>query len=500
MVSFIVRRGACLAGATLLACLSACLTLSAAEPPAAATAPAAAAPAVAPVTRFPICTRTIVRGTVRDTVRTQWGYMDRQGQVVIAPQYEEAGDFHEGLARIKLNGKYGYVAPDGKVVIPPTFLAAGDFAEGLAPIAVLVPQPAKKSADPELGLDANAVPMVRRWGLIDATGAVVTPPYLLQLGSFSEGLAPAITEVSNSLWGYVDHSGKLVIPQQFTEAHAFREGRAVVHASWGGWGAIAPTGKWLLEPDFDALGDFSGGLAPAYREPKVADNESMATKLFTAGPEVEADTLRQTLIEGNTGEAAAKLERAQDRGRHRARFPGKDEVRYKDGAGRGYVDLKGALVIPAEFLEARVFVDGLALVALEQDTAAAPTITNIPASLAAPAAAPKRAKGQPAVPVVLGYGYISRDGTLRAGGDYAGAQDFSEGLAVVWTGTDWTYIDATGKRVADAEYATARPYHGGLALVTRRLKEGLVEQYIDAAGQPVGPAMPVVAQPAPPQP
>ena len=47
-----------------------------------------------------------------------WGFVDEHGEVVIAPQYENANPFSEDRALVKLNGKWGAIDIDGNVVIP----------------------------------------------------------------------------------------------------------------------------------------------------------------------------------------------------------------------------------------------------------------------------------------------------------------------------------------------------------------------------------------------
>lgn len=56
----------------------------------------------------------------------------------IAPQYENAGLFSEGLAAVKKNGKWGYINTDNEVVIPFQYDAAGVFNEGYAVVGTLV--------------------------------------------------------------------------------------------------------------------------------------------------------------------------------------------------------------------------------------------------------------------------------------------------------------------------------------------------------------------------
>ena len=50
----------------------------------------------------------------------------------IAPKYEDAGTFNNGLAPVKQNGKWGYIDTEGKTVIPFQYDIAGLFSEGFA--------------------------------------------------------------------------------------------------------------------------------------------------------------------------------------------------------------------------------------------------------------------------------------------------------------------------------------------------------------------------------
>lgn len=66
---------------------------------------------------------------------------------VIAPQYEAAGLFDDGLAPVKQNGKWGYINTDNQVVIPFEYDIAGLFNEGYAIVGTLV------STEPETVYD-----------------------------------------------------------------------------------------------------------------------------------------------------------------------------------------------------------------------------------------------------------------------------------------------------------------------------------------------------------
>ncbi len=50
-----------------------------------------------------------------------FGLIDRQGQWVVEPRFQEVGFFSEGLASVQQNGTCGFIDKQGKWVIPPQF-------------------------------------------------------------------------------------------------------------------------------------------------------------------------------------------------------------------------------------------------------------------------------------------------------------------------------------------------------------------------------------------
>lgn len=80
-------------------------------------------------------------GLMRFVDNQKFGYKDKDGNIIIKPQYVDAGDFSEGLAFVR-RGKsslWGYIDTTGATVIAPRFRQARPFSEGLA--AVLLPIP-----------------------------------------------------------------------------------------------------------------------------------------------------------------------------------------------------------------------------------------------------------------------------------------------------------------------------------------------------------------------
>ena len=58
-----------------------------------------------------------------------WGFVSREGEVLIEPTYEDAYSFSKGLGAVKQDGKWGYIDREGNVIIPPTFEEALPFSK-----------------------------------------------------------------------------------------------------------------------------------------------------------------------------------------------------------------------------------------------------------------------------------------------------------------------------------------------------------------------------------
>jgi hypothetical protein len=133
------------------------------------------------------------------------GFITEQGQVVVAPQFDE------GLAAVYTNSLWGYIDLNGQWAIEPQFDKAFPFSEGLAAVGVIGPG----------GL---------LYGYIDQTGKFVIEPqygsiYDGRFYTFSEGLAK-VNEPTFE--GYIDRTGKFVIEPRFVSAEEFKHGVAEV--------------------------------------------------------------------------------------------------------------------------------------------------------------------------------------------------------------------------------------------------------------------------------
>ena len=114
-----------------------------------------------------------------------------------------------------------------------------------------------------VGLQSNTW-RTRGFGAIDTTGNLVIDTVYDDLGAFSEGLAPVKI---NGQYGYLSKKGELAIPAIYEYADLFVDGLAKVTVKQANGrkksGMIDPTGKFVVEPEYDLVEEFKDGKAIA---------------------------------------------------------------------------------------------------------------------------------------------------------------------------------------------------------------------------------------------
>jgi len=242
----------------------------------------------------------------------KWGYINAKGNYVINPQFDDAGFFNDGLAKVKSGGKTGYINTKGAYIIPATFKDGTAFNDGLAFVVADGGYPTciDKSGNTKFVFneaeyvsvfsEGTAVFITEdgKYGFVDRAKKITTNPQFKVVGSFSEGKASfydgeqwgyintdgsyAINpqfdgayQFSNGLaaikqgttFGYVNKDGKLVINPQFANVSSFSDGLAAAKRG-NKYGYINKGEKWVIDSEFERAGDFMGGIAPVYNKGK----------------------------------------------------------------------------------------------------------------------------------------------------------------------------------------------------------------------------------------
>lgn len=220
-------------------------------------------------------------------INGKYGIINRKGKEIVSPKYDSLGVFSDTIVLVELGNKWGLINKNGKVILRPKYDSIGHIYNGIA-----------------------LVLLDNRWGIVNEEGKVIVKPKYDMISSngkmsdesivISEGL---IRVCLNGKYGYVNEEGKVVIKPKFIYAEDFSEGLAVVrtkdgfayinkmgeivlrlnsgyaagryheglapsaiidkfdHIVKGKCGYIDKEANWIVEPKYDEVGEFEGGLA-----------------------------------------------------------------------------------------------------------------------------------------------------------------------------------------------------------------------------------------------
>ena len=367
----------------------------------------------------------------------KWGFIDKNGKVIVPLQYDGVYTFSEGLALVVKDTKYGYVDKTGNEVITPTYANAWSFSEGLA------------------GVRTGSYSLSGRTGFIDKTGKVVIPLEYDMVSKFSEGFAVVMRqklvqrpddwperygdEIPSTSYGYVDRTGRLIRPMETSVAYDFSEGFGQVEE-----GFIDYTGKVVIQiaPTL-SIHDFSEELA-LVKGVRLTDGSLPLVDDMNVGFAGEERILRPEEMfidrEGNIV------------------FSGEDEIvsfhSFSEGmaaAGKrpnmytprkwGFIDKGGNVVIQCEYDDVEDFKEGFARVSNDGKYG----YINKTGKLVVPIIYERPAIGSVNDQIFL-------DGT-----------DFSEGFARVYKDGKWGFVDTTGEVIVPLIYDEVYPFNGGLS-------------------------------------
>lgn len=135
-----------------------------------------------------------------------YGYLNDLGIWVIAPQFKDASNFNDGMARVRKGSYYGVINPLGQWIVQPAF-ASGSYCD-------------------------QAITSIRKGRLV--------------------GIEMWLTEdPATELYGYLNHYGTWQIEPQYEDGHNFdSDGFAVVKVRGGGWGVINRSNVMVIQPNF----------------------------------------------------------------------------------------------------------------------------------------------------------------------------------------------------------------------------------------------------------
>lgn len=400
---------------------------------------------------------------------SQWGYKDKNGNVVVKPIYADLGNFFEGLARATRYPDTGFINMEGKEVIKPQFKAAKDFSGGYAAV---------KKDDGWNG----------KWGFIDKSGKEVVEAQFYDVRSFSEGIAGVqeYTAYGHGLWGFIlapnqaasvkpdlgrweaekaQALSDFVVKPVYDEVREFHNGMAAVaigvYPFPVKWGFVDKSGKEAVKPKYDRVYDFSDDLGMViigkdqnskYGFVDKQGNEIIKPKYMYAEPFFEGKALvakgaySEVLIDKTGRELKENVKKYK--ADKFIKTSDKSLGRFMTNGKWGLTDnMSDKVIVPAKYDDAMNYAGGIAAVKLNGK-----------------------------------WGYVDSSGKEIVKPQFDDAGYFSNDiLAAVKINKKWGFVNKSGKLVIDAKYdfvVVGFSKEDGLAAVSENGKFG----YIDMKG------------------
>ncbi|MCQ2606022.1 MAG: WG repeat-containing protein [Bacteroidales bacterium] len=201
----------------------------------------------------------------------RYEYINREGEIIINPQFKYASVFREGLALVKSSNDkplYGFIDKTGNYVISPIYIEATSFSDGLAWVVAENSAPVAINKKGEHQFTLQQAESVRNfseelaafsisndkgetlWGFVNKKGEIKINAQFKSVRSFTEGLCAVAND--NNVWGYIGKDGKYVISNQFDNAESFNGDYAVVYNGHD-YGVIDKKGKFIINPQYNEI-------------------------------------------------------------------------------------------------------------------------------------------------------------------------------------------------------------------------------------------------------
>ena len=371
--------------------------------------------------------------------RTEFGYIDREGQLRVGPGFSNGCGFEDGLARVAVSQheRWGIVDREGRFVVLPHFTWIDEAREGFMRAAV-----GGSGLHGELELEEAS------WGLMDRQGRWLLRPVHEDVGDMRDGRCRVAMAPGKQ--GFFTREGRLLGDETYEECGDFSEQLAFVGRD-GKYGYVDLDGELVIPMSLHGATSFSGGVAAVEIEPGRWGFIDRAGRVLGDERFDDAEPHREGLAQVRRGDRW------------------------------GYVDEKGQVVGELRFESAFPFDGGMACVVLPGGRA---SFVNRQLALLGEgwrtAFAPTEGIG--VFETDEGKrGFVDAEGRFLGDSPFDGAFDFSEGTAPARKGKRWGYVDTDGRWAIEPRFDEAHQFSEGLAPV----RKGAVWGYIDRRGEVV---------------
>ncbi len=204
----------------------------------------------------------------------KYGYMDKNGRIVIPCMYDSANEMIKGVAIVQINEKYGLIDKKGKYIITPTLdnVYYNNLKIGLITFE-------------KDGLQ----------GVLDIKGKVKIANKFESIGTFSNGLAPA---AMNGKSGLIDDKGNTIIPFKYKYISEFDNGKSIafIDNEKTGMGLMDLKENVLLNPEYEFVFAPKGEMVYLKKGGKKGLSDASGKLLLSTEYEEDYQTFNEGLM------------------------------------------------------------------------------------------------------------------------------------------------------------------------------------------------------------
>jgi hypothetical protein len=213
---------------------------------------------------------------VKKAGQDYFSLLHKSGKYIPTKHYKKVGffyDFQKDICAVYEDGRMGFVDLTGKEIIPCKYIGAGYFKDGLCSVQlyndtegskeaygfinkkgeVVIPLKARQGGDANF---ENGYARYNRDGktvLIDTTGATFFKTSKGNIQSYTFGLVSVFSGRNRTDWGWINTKDEVVIPLKYDYAQSFNEdGYAVVELNKLR-GVIDTTGKIIIPLQYETV-------------------------------------------------------------------------------------------------------------------------------------------------------------------------------------------------------------------------------------------------------
>ncbi len=285
-----------------------------------------------------------------------WG---QTAEWIRKPHYSSITPYAEGLLKVKLHSKAGIIDMEGNEIVPVSADSITSMTEGQGLVLKM-----------EEG-------RYRLLGLVNKSGKmlpILSELYVGEYPFFSEGKLPVCNKKGQ--YGFIDVAGRLILKHNYGSVHPFCEGWAVVTKKGGLLGTIASQGGLVNNTRtkkfyVNASGQFltlqsdigDVYLATSFRngEALVVSKDNRNYIINTSGNIIRIENSVTMAFDKKYGLKNPDEPEIEDLGDVWEPTYSGPKV-FKEGDYFGY-RLNGKVILPAQFTDAKDFVDGYAIAA-----------------------------------------------------------------------------------------------------------------------------------------